>query len=161
MYPNNMYNAAMAMSKPERQEAIRRIVRSQAVATQDQLLAALRKSGIAVNQATLSRDLAEVGIRKTGGRYVPTTPARALDDEKIRLAAAVRSFRSCGPHLIVVRTAVGQAQPVALAIDASGDPAFAGTVAGDDTLFVATKNRRSQTVALRRLEQWFGDKHGR
>ena len=43
--------------------------------------------------------------------------------------------------------------------DAAGDPAIAGTLAGDDTIFVATKNRRSQTVALRRLEQWFGDKH--
>jgi len=155
-----MNNPMVAMSKHKRQQAIQRIVRARPVATQGELLNALRKSGMAVNQATLSRDLAEVGIRKTGGRY--DLPAENQpSDGKIRLARGVRRFCTCGPHVIVVHTAVGQAQPVALAIDAAGEPAFAGTLAGDDTVFVATKNRRSQTVALRRLEQWFGDKHER
>ncbi len=147
-------------AKEDRQATIRRIVRSSRVGTQAQLIKALGKSGMACDQATLSRDLGELGIRKSGGRYVvPTRNKRS--QAAVYLSAVVRGFVGCGPHLIVVRTAVGQAQPVAVAIDARADPSILATLAGDDTVFVATKNRRSQTVALRRLEQWFGDKHGR
>ena len=73
----------------------------------------------------------------------------------------VHGFAACGPHLIVLRTDTGQAQSVAVAIDERADGSIAGTVAGDDTLLVATKNKKTQTVALRRLEQWFGAKHER
>ncbi|HRX86202.1 MAG TPA: arginine repressor [Phycisphaerae bacterium] len=152
----------MIMHKDKRLETITRIVRTRPVATQFELLAALHRKGVAVNQATLSRDLAEVGIRKTGGRYVvpeETEPAADEPHSASPFAAAVRRFTCCGPHMIVLRTEVGQAQAVAVAIDRANDPAFAGTLAGDDTIFVATKNRRTQTVALRRLRHWFGEKH--
>lgn len=139
---------------------IRRIVRSRAIGTQAKLLTVLRKVRMACNQATLSRDLGELGIRKSGGRYV--APGRAQREQvAVDFSGVVHGFVGCGPHLVVVRTAVGQAQPVAVAIDAKSDSAIAATLAGDDTIFVVTKNRRSQTVALRRLEQWFGEKHGR
>ncbi len=147
-------------TKQGRQAAIRRIVRSGFVSTQTQLMKALGKLKMACDQATLSRDLGELGIHKSGGRYV--VPGRRKGGQvEVDLSAVVESFIGCGPHLIVVRTAVGQAQPVALGIDAKAEPAIVATLAGDDTVFVATKNRRSQTVALRRLEQWFGDKHVR
>lgn len=151
----------MVMNKDKRQETIARIVRARPVATQFELLEVLNRRGVAVNQATLSRDLAEVGIRKAGGRYVAPEPpegasAGAGDNP---LAAGVRRFTCCGPHLIVIRTDVGQAQAVAVAIDRAEEPAFTGTLAGDDTIFVATRNRRTQTVAVRRLRQWFGDKY--
>lgn len=81
---------------------------------------------------------------------------RAVAGTAIDYTSVVRRVESCGPHLIVVRTAVGQAQPVAIAIDAADEASIAGTVAGDDTILVATRNRRSQVVALRRFEQWFG-----
>ena len=61
--------------------------------------------------------------------------------------------------MIVVSTGVGQAAPIAVAIDNRGEPALAGTIAGDDIIFIATKNRRAQAVILRRLKQWFGDKY--
>lgn len=146
--------------KRDRQVAIRRIVRSGGVATQAELMSALGRLGMACNQATLSRDLGELGIGKSGGRYV--MPRRARGGQgAVDLSGAVYRLVGCGPHLIVICTVVGQAQPVAVAIDARADPAIAGTLAGDDTILVATKNRRAQTVALRRLEQWFGVKHGR
>ena len=146
------------MTKRARQASIRRIVRSRAVETQAQLLKTLRKSGMSINQATLSRDLAELGIRKSGGRYRLSSGEKE-EAQQLDLSGVVRGFVSCGPHLIVIHTAVGQAQSVAVAIDAARDSAIAATLGGDDTVFVATKNRRTQTVALRRLASWFGEKH--
>lgn len=143
-----------------RQAAIRRILKARVVATQQDLLARLEAEGLGVDQSTLSRDLTELGVRKSGGQYV-LSGARQSGPTQLDYAAAVRSFLPCGPHLIVVRTAVGQAQPVALAIDGAEDPSIVATLAGDDTVFVATKSKKTQTVALRRLETWFGDKRGR
>jgi transcriptional regulator of arginine metabolism len=118
----------------------------------------LAERGFVVDQSTLSRDLAELGIRKRGGRYAFNGAGEA-EAAEIDYAAAVRRFTTCGPHLIVVITGVGQAQLVAVAIEEKGDSAITATLAGDDTIFVATKDRRAQTVALRRLKTWFGDKH--
>lgn len=146
--------------RQERQDTIRRILATSVVATQQDLLARLEAGGMTVDQSTLSRDLNELGVRKNGGQYVlpeehETGPAN------VDYAAVVRSFVPCGPHLIVMRTVVGQAQPVALAIDAAEDPSIVATLAGDDTIFVATRSQKTQAVALRRLESWFGDKRGR
>ena len=152
-----MYTGGM-VTKRARQATIRKIVRSRAVETQTQLLKALRKSGMSINQATLSRDLAELGIRKAGGRY-RLSRSQKQDTGQLDLSGVVQGFMCCGPHLIVVNTAVGQAQSVAVAIDSAQDSAIVATLGGDDTVFVATKNRRTQTVALRRLASWFGEKH--
>lgn len=147
----------MVMNKDKRHRAITEIVREKTLSTQHELLDVLTRQGLAVNQATLSRDLAEVGIRKSQGRYVLAEEVTQRRSEY----AAVTGFTCCGPHMIVIRTAVGQAQAVAVMIDQEDEPAFAGTIAGDDTILVLTKNRRTQTVALRRLRQWFGEKHER
>ena len=143
-----------------RQRAIRDCLKASVVATQRELLDRLTANGIRIDQSTLSRDLAEMGVRKSGGRYV-LAEAREAGPTPVDYGAAVLSFQGCGPHLIVLRTAVGQAQPVALMIDAAGDPSVAATLAGDDTIFVATRSRKTQAVALRRLETWFGDKRVR
>lgn len=158
----------MVEMREQRQRAIAEVVAAEVVGTQQALRAALRQRGFRVDQSTLSRDLHEMGIRKAGGRYVRpvgagagTGAGSAGDGEAVGVVdyrGAVRSFLVCGPHQIVIRTAVGQAQPVALAIDAKEEPSIAATLAGDDTVFVATKNRKTQSVALRRLVAWFGDK---
>jgi transcriptional regulator of arginine metabolism len=147
----------MAPSKDERLAAIRAALKAEAVRTQGQLLKILRGRGMRVDQSTLSRDLIELGGRKTAGRYVVAPEPEAIAEEP-RFDVAVQSFSVCGPHLIVMKTALGAAQPLAVKIDQVSEPAIVATLAGDDTIFVATKNRRSQVVALRRLEQWFGDK---
>lgn len=145
-------------SKQDRLAAIERVVRSGRASTQQTLLEALRKRRMPVDQSTLSRDLAELGIRKVGGRYVMADRNDATEAGISRrdYSPVVRGFVTCGPHLIVVTTDTGQAQPVAVAIDEAAEPSIAGTLAGDDTIFVATRTRRTQAVALRRLEQWFG-----
>ncbi len=147
-------------TKGDRQSAIKRLALAGRVSTQQELLEALRKKRLPVDQSTLSRDLNEIGIRKVGGRYVLLENG-AADVGRPDYSPAVHGLMTCGPNLIVISTDAGLAQPVAVAIDRAADSSIVGTLAGDDTIFVATKNRRTQTVALRRLEQWFGAKHER
>lgn len=152
-----MYDVGM-MRKDDRQAAILGLVKGGTIHTQAELRKALRAQRYAVDQSTLSRDLVELNIRKSGGTYILNGPNRPVPPAP-DFGAAVLRFGTCGPNLIVVRTGVGQAQPVAVRIEAAGEPAIAATLAGDDTIFVATRSRRAQVVALRRLTAWFGDKH--
>lgn len=146
--------------KEHRQRAIVRLIRRERVRTQTKLIGFLHGEGVEVDQSTLSRDLAELRIRKTGGCYVQR--ATESDDQMEDAGAtAVRWFTTCGPHQIVMRTRIGQAQPVALTIDQKADSSILATLAGDDTVLVATKTARAQTVALRRLKDWFGDQYER
>ncbi len=152
-------NGMMIRTKQDRHDALRRLMANGAVSTQDQLRRALKRDGFRVDQSTLSRDLAELGYRKAGGRYAAVEappPAAKLD-----LAPAVRSFLACGPHLVIIHTEMGQAQAVAVAIDQNHEAAIVATLAGDDAIFVAVRNRRTQAVVLRRLAEWFGDKQER
>lgn len=153
-----MYDDDGMTRKDDRQAAVLTLVRRGRTRTQAQMLKALRARRIAVDQSTLSRDLTELGVRKAGGYYVPTEPDRRTRGS-IDYASAVIAFTTCGPYMIAVRTGTGQAQPVALMIEHAREPAVAATLAGDDTIFLATKGRRAQTVVLRRLKNWFGDKH--
>jgi transcriptional regulator of arginine metabolism len=150
--------------KDVRQAAILELAQAGQTRTQTELLEALRVRRIKVDQSTLSRDLAELNVRKSGGRYrlLPNGVGgngSADGNGGLDYSAAVRRFTTCGPHMIVVNTGVGQAQPVSLEIERAGEPSITATLAGDDTIFIATKNRRSQVVALRRLTQWFGEKY--
>ena len=146
-------------TKRDRQDRLRGLLTSNGAATQAELRSALRRDGVRVDQSTLSRDLSELGYRKLGGRYLPAEPAPPA--VKLDLAPAVRGFVPCGPHLVVVKTELGQAQAVAVAVDAARESAIVTTLAGDDAIFVATRNRRAQVVALRRLAEWFGEKQER
>jgi len=153
-----MYDTHAMADKDRRQSAILDLVQDRPIRTQAQIIKGLTKKGVRVDQSTLSRDLIELSVRKSGGVY-RVEDTNGTDNGQVDLSAAVVFFTSCGPHLIVVRTGVGQAQAVAVRIDGSNEPAITGCIAGDDTVFVATKNRRCQVVALRRLTSWFGDKH--
>ena len=146
------------MTKGQRLALIERLVRRRPIATQSELLRQLAGQGARVEQSTLSRDLAELYITKRGGRYARVAPPERTE-VTLDYARVVHSFTPCGPHLMVLSTEVGQAQPVAVWIDRQSDPAITATLAGDDSIFIATKTRRAQVVALRRLTQWFGEKH--
>lgn len=146
--------------RQRRQQQIRALLQTGSVTTQQEVLDALVAKGVAVDQSTLSRDLAELGARKVRGRYRLAAADRA-DVRDVDYGAALRAFAPCGPHLVVIRTEIGQAQPVALMIDNKSESSITATLAGDDTIFVATRNRKTQAVALRRLETWFGDKRER
>ncbi len=121
--------------------------------TQAQLASHLRSLGHRVSQASVSRDLREVGGRKVQGRYrLAPTRAGALPG----LAGLVAGFETAGPHLVVIHTLPGGAQRVAHAIDTGDWSEAAGTVAGDDTIFVATATPANQRQFLERLRTALG-----
>lgn len=125
-----------------RREAIRRIVRLRAVGTQEELRARLAREGFDVTQATLSRDLARLRARRVtlaeGGTVYELDEAKAPegDDELSAMREMVVSV-SEGEALVVIHTTPGAASAVALVLDRARLPGVLGTIAGDDTIFVA------------------------
>ena len=136
-----------------RQRAIRALLTRAPVASQAQLVAALKRQGIRATQSSVSRDLRDLGVARIGGRYVPLGEADAngRDPRVAEVARLLRRVRRAGPHLTVVQTAVGAAQGVARAFDAAGWPEVVGSLAGDDTVFLATDGERGQQQLIRRL----------
>ena len=128
--------------KAARQEAIRRIIRTHAVSTQDELGQLLAREGIDVTQATLSRDLAQLGAMRVslpqGGTVygLEEAPPPAGEDRLRELSEMVLSVED-NEMLVVVRTRPGSAPVVASAIDQARLPESLVTFAGDDTIFAA------------------------
>lgn len=141
------------MSKRTRQNTLLEVVQQQPYRNQDELRRALARRGFDVTQATLSRDIHELGLVKTSDGYAPQEGEQAAE---AALPPAIRLVREFvldvkeAQNLLVVRTAPGSAQPVAAALDAEGWTEVVGTVAGDDTLLIISQNRRSaQKMAAR------------
>jgi transcriptional regulator of arginine metabolism len=143
--------------KARRQRQILEIIHRQPVGTQSELAAALRKAGFKVTQATVSRDIKELGLVKASdGRMVrylaPGESPAALTEDRIR-----RLFRdyvcevSANESLVVVKTLPGAAQGVASGLDHAGWPEILGTVAGDDTIFVAVRSQKLVPALKKRL----------
>ncbi len=147
--------------KASRQEAIRRIIRAHEVSTQDELGQLLAREGFDVTQATLSRDLAQLGAMRVslpeGGTVYgledappPTSEARLLE-----LAEMILSMDD-NDMLVVLRTRPGSAPLVASAIDQARLPESLGTIAGDDTIFVAPTRGKSTRTLTKKLKTLFG-----
>ena len=134
--------------KRKRQQKILDIISAKRVSTQQELVEELARHGVAATQSSVSRDIVELELTKINGCY--TTPERA-----VRAGWPVESIDTAGDHLIVVKTEVGQAQPAALAIDRASIVEVVGTVAGDDTIMVAVKNRSAQRIAIKRIIEIF------
>jgi transcriptional regulator of arginine metabolism len=133
------------VTKFERQGAILRLVNERKLGTQAELAAALREAGFDAVQTTVSRDIAQLGlvkVRDDEGRLVYALPGAADLDRLSELASALRRWAidvlSTGT-LAVVKTPPGYAQGLALAIDGASLADVAGTVAGDDTIFIAAR----------------------
>src|SRR5215472_9852998 len=105
-----------------RQRAIRAVLAQTPVVNQAQLVAELRRQGIAATQSSVSRDLRDLGVARVSGRYVPRVDAQERDPRVAEVARLLHSVRRAGPYLTVVQTAVGAAQGVARAFDAAGWP---------------------------------------
>ncbi len=140
----------------ERRGAIVRILRDSLIRKQEDLVRLLKKEGHNVTQSSVSRDLRDLGVLKASGRYVlpPDEVSRANGDFGA-LAQFVRGLRRAGPSITVVKTTIGAAQSVAVAIDKAEWPEVAGTISGDDTIFIATANSRAQDELLGRLQSIF------
>ena len=138
----------------KRRKALEEILRRTPVANQEELRRQLKAKGFRVTQASVSRDLHELGAAKIEGRYLlakllagGAPAATRLED----VSAFLLATRAAGPNLLVVKTPPGLAPSVALALDESAWPDVLGTVAGDDTFFVATAGRRQQARVEARL----------
>lgn len=126
------------MSKAVRQRRIFELVGRGPIGSQDDLRRALLKMGFQVTQATLSRDIAELGLIKTAEGYsLPEEEqgVRGLPSLERLLREFVVDLRLAG-NLLVVKTLSGAAQPVAAALDGEGWPEILGTIGGDDTILV-------------------------
>ncbi len=120
-----------------RREVVARIIRSRRIGTQEELLAALTEAGERATQATLSRDLARLGARRVsrpGGGTFYELPA---DDGALGALRGQVASITANASLVVIRTVPGSANVVARAVDVAQVPEVLGTIAGDDTIFVA------------------------
>jgi transcriptional regulator of arginine metabolism len=143
------------LHQTERRNAILRLLRGASVRKQGELVDLLRREGHAVTQSSISRDLRDLGVLKAGGRYLPPDATqRALDDFGT-LRQFVRGVATAGGSLTVLRTTVGAAQSVAIAIDKAEWPEVVGTISGDDTIFIATDTAAAQTAVVARLRDLF------
>jgi len=137
-----------------RREAIERILKREVVHHQADLVKRLRARGFRVTQSSVSRDLQEIGAARVAGRYLPAASLAGDAWHTTRLAEVagfLLSWTAAGSHLLVVKTPPGLASSVALALDQAGWPETVGTVAGDDTFFIATAGRRQQARIEARL----------
>ena len=145
------------MNKFDRQGAILRLVRERHLATQEEVAEALREQGFEVVQPTVSRDIAQLGlvkVRNGDGRLVYALPGAADLDRLSELTAALRrwalSLTATG-NIVVIQTPNGMASPLAEAIDLAHVGDVAGTIAGENTIFVAAREGLSGAVLAEEL----------
>jgi transcriptional regulator of arginine metabolism len=134
------------MNRRERQGAILELVSDRALSTQAEVAAALRETGYDVVQTTVSRDIAELGlvkVRAPSGRLVYAPPGGSDADRLRALGSAMRRYAvtvEAAGQLVIVTTPSGYANALAQAMDEASHPSVAGTLAGDNTIFVAARD---------------------
>jgi transcriptional regulator of arginine metabolism len=140
----------------DRREAIMRILRDGSVRNQQDLVRLLKKEGHEVTQSSVSRDLRDLGVLKAAGGYVLPSEENTRTNSDFRsLVQFVRAVKPAGPCLTVIRTTIGAAQSVAVAIDKAEWPEVVGTISGDDTIFIATNGAPAQATLGERLRTLF------
>lgn len=137
------------MLKDERQQRILGLIRAQRIGTQEELSAALERSGIPATQSSVSRDLVELGIVKLHGLY--TVPQAAPDAARQGLVG----LDIAGEVLVVARCVLGLASAVAVKIDAAAIPEIVGTIAGEDTIFIAVREKKAQREVMKKIWRLF------
>ena len=150
--PSDIDNA----SAPARRSMLAKIIREQTVGRQTELVAMLRKHGHVATQSSVSRDLRELGVAKVGDRYVLPDTLAASQNDFSTLKQFVSARLTAGTNLTVLKTTVGSAQSVAVAIDTARWPEVVGTISGDDTIFIATAGPLEQRQLGDRLLAIFG-----
>jgi transcriptional regulator of arginine metabolism len=138
------------MQKAERHKLILDVIGSKPVTRQDELGEFLRNAGFSVTQASISRDLDELGVVKVDGKYavveLPVAEASPF---------GVSAIIPAGDNLLVVRCSSGLASAAAVRIDGSKIGEIAGTIAGDDTIFIAVDGAHDQKAAMKKLKMIF------
>ena len=141
---------ASSMNKRERQQRILGLIQAQPIGTQEDLRALLERAGMPAAQSSVSRDLEELGIVKQHGHY---TLPRANGAS----ARGLLSLDQAGDSLVIARTLPGLASAVAVEIDAAALPEVVGTIAGEDTIFIAVRDAKAQRAVIKQVWQLLGN----
>ena len=132
------------MSKIKRQQKVLDVIKQYEIETQEELISVLKSVGFDVTQATVSRDINELQLikiaeKKKKYRYAQVTQGKSIDNAKFLTlfkAAVVSIEAAC--NIVVVKTLISNANPVAATVDSLNYPEIVGSVAGDDTLLIVT-----------------------
>lgn len=138
------------MDKERRQRKLLNLVRVLPVSTQGELAEQLARAGFAATQSSVSRDLEELGVVKQDGRYVLPRAARGA------AARGLLQLMGAGDVLVVAKCEPGLASSIAVEIDRASLPEIVGTLAGDDTIFIAVAERKAQRAAIKKIWELFG-----
>jgi transcriptional regulator of arginine metabolism len=144
------------MNKTLRQRAILELLKHALVASQEDLQKALRKRGIKVGQATLSRDIRDLGLSKTAQGYALPQGDGSSFPALPPVSRLIREFVlevRVAQNLLVLKTSVGSAQPVAAALDDENWPEAIGTVAGDDTILIVCPDNKDANKLAARIQE--------
>jgi transcriptional regulator of arginine metabolism len=143
----------MSAQRHRRQLKLLELVSARELRTQQDLADALAAEGWHPTQSTISRDIAVLKLVKVDGVYRRTTAAAAadVDPDRLRILEGVLTVDAAGDILLVLRTPPGEANRVAVALDRLAWPEVVGTLAGDDTVFVAVRDRSALRRARGRL----------
>jgi transcriptional regulator of arginine metabolism len=143
----------VSSERRKRHLRILEIITTRPVRTQEELAAALTAEGWKVTQSSVSRDIAALGLVKSGGAYRRGQPRVPADPDEQRINEGVLTVERAGEALLVVHTPPGEANRVAVALDRLAWTDVMGTIAGDDTIFIAVRDHASQTRVLRQLRK--------
>jgi transcriptional regulator of arginine metabolism len=146
--------SATAEQRNERRLAIAKLLRENAIERQSELVGLLRAQGFAATQSSVSRDLKDMGaVKLKNGYSLPEEQTDSNGASLLEVAEFVREIRAAGANLLVVTTAIGAAQRVAVTLDRINWPEIVGTLSGDDTIFIATATAAQQRRLRTRLKQ--------
>lgn len=140
-----MHNNDINMQKRDRQDLILNLISSERIGRQDILAERLAQKGYQVTQASVSRDLEELGVEKVEGYYeLAKTPSAVME-------FGLRSLETAGTNLIIGKCDSGLASAITVRIDTARIDEIVGTIAGDDTIFIAVQNAIKQEVAIKKI----------
>jgi transcriptional regulator of arginine metabolism len=146
--------SATTHERDERRRAIARLLGERTIERQSELVELLREQGFTATQSSVSRDLRDMGAAKLKRGYsLPEQLANGNGQSLQQAAEFVREIRAAGANLLVVTTAIGAAQRVAVTLDRIDWPEIVGTLSGDDTIFIATATAADQRRLRARLRQ--------
>lgn len=137
------------MQKEARQKKILSLIQAKRIGTQEELTAHLERAGVSATQSSISRDLLELGIIKHKGSYALP---QASDGASAR---GLLSLDTAGDVLVVAKCEPGLASAVAVEIDRADIPEIVGTLAGEDTIFIAVREKRLQRAAMKKIWEIF------
>ena len=141
--------AGSEMLKRERQKKLLGLIRAKRIGTQEDLRSHLERAGVSATQSSLSRDLEELGVVKHHGSY-------ALPHANGDSARGLVSLDVAGDVLVIARCLPGLASAVAVEIDDAALPGIVGTLAGEDTIFIAAHDQKSQRAVMKKIWELFG-----